>query len=168
MKKNIYLQIGNACLEFDITVRKDDNTNIRWDDPIRLVNNAYAFCFKKARLSTTIGSDIEHNKFCGQVSTILKVISIRDGDLLSQFYNINEKDIPFLEGLADLPPQIRSTSHQKLFKNNHNDAEKGKIKGRIPLNIISDSTKHLGKLQKIYDFNLHSELLIYKILNTQQ
>ena len=37
--------------------------------------------FKKARLSTTIGSDIEHNKFCGQLSTFMKVISNKDGDL---------------------------------------------------------------------------------------
>ena len=80
---------------------------------MRLVNNSYAFCFKQARLSNTIGSDIGHNNFCGQVSTIMKVISNKDDDLLSQFGNINEIDIPPLERLADLPPQIRSTPHQK-------------------------------------------------------
>ena len=36
----------------------------------RLVNNAFAHCFKEARLSTTGGSHIEHNNYCGQVSTI--------------------------------------------------------------------------------------------------
>ena len=49
------------------------------------------------------GSD---NKFCGQVSTIMRVITNEDGVLLSQFDNFNEKDIPVLERLADLPTLI--------------------------------------------------------------
>ena len=114
-ENNIYHQIGNGYLEFDITVRKSDSTNFHYDDPIRLVNNGFAFCFKEARLSTTIGSDIEHNKFCRQLSTNMKVISNKDGDLLSHFDNINENGIPVLERLIDLPPQIKSTSHQKML-----------------------------------------------------
>ena len=35
----------------------------------------------------------------------MKVISNKDDDLLSQFGNINENDIPVLERLADLPPE---------------------------------------------------------------
>ena len=69
--------------------------------------------FQEARLSTTIGMDIKYNKFCGQVSTILKVISDKDHDLLSQFDNIEEIDIPILERMAKLPPQIRDTPQQK-------------------------------------------------------
>ena len=111
-------------MEFIITVRKNDTTNFHIEDPIRLVNNGYAFCFKEARLGTNIGSDIEHNKFCGQVSTIMRVISNKDDDLLSQFGNIKENDIPLLERLADLPPQIRSTPHQKMLIDNHLDANK--------------------------------------------
>ena len=60
---NIYHQIGNAYLELNITVRKNDDTNCHYDDPVRLVNNGFAFCFKEARLSTTIGGDIEINNF---------------------------------------------------------------------------------------------------------
>ena len=74
-ENNNYHQIVNSYLEFNITVRKNDTTNFHIEDPIHLVNNGYAFCFKEARLSTNIGSDIEHNNFCGQVSTIMKVIS---------------------------------------------------------------------------------------------
>ena len=70
-ENNNYHQIGNAYLEFNITVRKNDDTNFHHEDPVRLVNIGYAFCFKEARLSTTIGSDIETNKFFGQVSTIM-------------------------------------------------------------------------------------------------
>ena len=104
-ENNKYHQIGNAFLEFNITVRKNGTTNFHDDeDPIRLVNNTFAFCFEDACLSTTIGSDIEINKFCGQVSTVMKVISNKHSDLLSQFDKINEKGIPVLSRITDLPP----------------------------------------------------------------
>ena len=77
-ENNNHNQIGNGYLEFDITVRRSDSTNFHYDDPIRLVNNGFAFCFKEARLSTTLGSDIEHNKFCCQVSPIIKLIVLRE------------------------------------------------------------------------------------------
>ena len=54
------------------------------------------------------------------------MISNKDGDLLSQFDNINENDIPDLERLLKLPPQIRDTLHQKMIINNHSDANKVK------------------------------------------
>ena len=132
-ENNNYLQIGNGCLEFDITVRKRDTTNFHNVDPFRLLNNGYAYCFKETRLSTTVGSDIEHNNFCGQVSTIMNVVSNKDGDVLSQFDYINENDIPVLERIINLPPQIRATPHQKMLINNHTDANKGKIKGYLYL-----------------------------------
>ena len=60
-ENNHYHQVGNGYLEFYITVRKNDTTNFQNEDPICLVNNGFAFCFKEARLSTSIGSNIEHN-----------------------------------------------------------------------------------------------------------
>ena len=128
-ENNNYHQIGNAYSESSIRVRKNDTTNFYNDDPIRLVNNAFAFCFKEARLTTSIGSDMEINKFCGQVSTIMRAISNKDGDLLSQFDNINENDIPVLNRFTDLSVQIRDTPLPKMLINNHTDANKGKIKG---------------------------------------
>ena len=153
-KNNNYHQIGNAYLEFNITVRKNDDTNFHYDDPVRLVNNGFAYCFKEARLGTTIGSDIEINKFCGQVSTIMRVISNKDGDLLSQFDNINENDIPILEQLADLPVQIRDTPHQKMLINNHTDANKGKIKGYLYLEEIFGFCKTFKKVTKNLGFHI--------------
>ena len=147
---NNYIRIGNAYLEFDITVLKADGTNFHREDPICLINNGFAFCFKEARLSTTIGSDIKINKFCGQVSTIMKVISNKDGDLLSQFDNINENFIPILSRITDLPPQIRSTPHQKILIDNHSDANKGKVKGYFYiLKISTDFAKVLKRQLKI-------------------
>ena len=135
-ENNNYQEIGNAYLEFNITVRRNDDTNCHYDDPVRLVNNGFAFCFKEARLSTTLGSDIEINNFCGQVSTIMRSISNKDGGLLSQFDNIKENDIQVLERLADLRPHIRCAPHQKMLINNHIDGNKGKIKGYFYLEDI--------------------------------
>ena len=130
-ENNNYHQIGNAYLDFNKTLRKNDDTKFHYNDSVRLVNNGFAYCFKEPRLSSTIGSDIEIYKFCGQVSTIMRAISIKDGDLLSQFDNFNENDMPILERLQDLPVQIRDTPHQKLLINNHTDANKVKIKGYL-------------------------------------
>ena len=152
-ENNIYQQIGNGCLEFDITVRKNDTTNFHYHDPVRLVN-VFAFCFKEACLSTTIGSDIEYNKFCGQVSTIMKVISNKDVDLLSQFNNINENDIPVLERIADLPPQTRDRPQQKMLINNHSDANKSKIRGYLYLEVVFGFCKSFKKVTKILVFHL--------------
>ena len=149
-----YHQIGNAFLELDNTLRKNDTTNFHYDDPIRLVNNGFAFCFKEARLGTSIGSDIEHNKFCGQVSTIMKAISNQDGDLLSQFGNINENDIPILSRITDLPPQIISSPHQKMLIENHIDANKGKIRGYLHLEDFFGFCKTFKKVTKNLGFHL--------------
>ena len=162
-ENNNYHQVGNGYLEFDITVRKSGATNFHYDDPIRLVNNAFAFCFQEARLSTTLGSDIEHNKFCGQVSTIMRVISNKDSDLSSQFDNITENDIPVLERLADLSPQIKSTPHQKMVINNHTDPNRGKrifIFRRyfLILQNMEKLTKNLGFHLMFKRANLHDNI----------
>ena len=125
-----------------------------FDISLLILNNGYAFCFKEARLSNTLGSDIEHNKFCWQISTIMKLISNKDDDLLSQFGNINDNDIPLLERLADLPLQIRSTPHQKMIIDNHTDANKGKIKGYLYLEDIFGFCKTFKKVTKNLGFHL--------------
>ena len=152
-ENNNYHQVGIGYLEFNITVRKNDTTNFHNDDPVRLVINAFAYCFKEARLSTSVGGDIEINKFCGQESTIIRAISNKDGDLLSHFDNINENDIPVLNRLADLPVQIRDTPHQKLLINSHTDANKGKKKGYLYLEDIFRFCKTFKKVTKNLGFH---------------
>ena len=49
----------------------------------------------------------------------MKVLSNKEGDLLSQFDNNKENDIPVLERLINLPPLIRDTAHQSMLINNH-------------------------------------------------
>ena len=48
-----------------------------------------AYVFQEAVLATTSGSTLEHNKFVGQTSTDMRVLTNKDGDLLSQIDNIN-------------------------------------------------------------------------------
>ena len=84
----------------------------------------------------------------------MRAISNKDGDLLSRFDNFNENDIPILERLADLPPQVWSTAHQKMLINNHRDAKKGKIKGYLYLEDIFSFCKTFEKLNKNLGFQL--------------
>ena len=64
-ENNKYYRISNAYLQYELTKGKDvaiaANRVLVDGDVNRLVINAYAYCFKEARLSTTGGSDPEHN-----------------------------------------------------------------------------------------------------------
>ena len=84
----------------------------------------------------------------------MRSISNKDGDLLSQFNNIIENDIPILERLAELPPQFTSTPHQKLLIDNHTDANKGKMKGYLYLEDIFGFCETFKKVTKILGFHI--------------
>ena len=88
------------------------------------------------------------------MSTIMRVISNKDGYLLSQFDKINENDIRILETLANLPPQIRDILHQKMLINNHTDANRSKIKGYLYLEDIFGFCKAFRKVTKSLGFHL--------------
>ena len=62
-KTIIIIKIGNSYLQYDITVRKGDNSNFVDDnaDVIRLVNNAFAYCFKNASIQL-LQEDRNRNK----------------------------------------------------------------------------------------------------------
>ena len=77
-----YHQIGHAYLEFHITVRDSAGASTNASNT-RLINKALAFCFKEAKLATTGGSDLKHNKYVGQDSTIMRLLTSEDGDLSS-------------------------------------------------------------------------------------
>ena len=78
-----------------------------------MTNNALAYVFKEARLSTTPGSDLEHNKLVGHISNTMRESTSKDEDLLSQFDNINEKVALNTDGRqndACTPEIIKKTS----------------------------------------------------------
>ena len=84
----------------------------------------------------------------------MEVVSNKNVDLLSQFVKFNEKDIPFLERLADLPPQIRRTPQQKMLIINHTDDNKGKIERYIYLEDILGFCKIFNKVAKNLGFHI--------------
>ena len=90
-------QIGKAQVQYEINVRKvvafPESPNFLETDEISLVNFAFAYCFKEARLATTGGSDTEINKYPGQVSPIMRILTDKDGNLMSYFQKIKEDDL---------------------------------------------------------------------------
>ena len=142
-ENNNYHQVGNSYLDFDITVRRADNANFTDSIAIRLTNNAFPYCFKEAYLGVTSGSDLQLNKYVGPISTIMGILTSKNGDLLSQFDNINE---------GNRNADFDTTSLKKMLINNHDLANKGKIKSQLPLEHIFGFCKSFKKLQKILAF----------------
>ena len=126
-ENNIYHQIGNACLQNEIRIEKDvanaaDRVFVV-GDVIRLLNIAFGYCFKEARLSTIKSSVIELNKDVGQISTVMRALTSKDGNILSHIDKIDEPQA-----------EIHNTSlKHTLVNNNDVGANKGKSKGLLPL-----------------------------------
>ena len=120
-----------------------------------MTNKGLAYVFKEGRLSTTSGNDLEHNKFVGQVSTIFRCLTSKDGDLLSQFDNINEEIGVDDIATADI---IRDTSLRKVFIDNHNipgqEVNRGKIKSQLPLEHIFGFRKTLKRKKSRISSNI--------------
>ena len=54
------------------------------------MNDAFADTFKEAKLATTGGADMKHNKNVDLASTIMGVLASKEGDLISYFDKINK------------------------------------------------------------------------------
>ena len=132
-ENNNYHQIRNSYLEFGITVR---NTAGNFTDAsvIRLVNNTFAYCFREATLSTTGGMDLEHNKYVGQVNTIMRLLTSKDGDLSSYFDKNGES-------VLDNDNPLK----QILISNHAQEVNKGRAKGQLTFKkTFKKITKNLG------------------------
>ena len=137
-----YIQIGNAYLEIDIPVRKANRANFTDADEIRLVNNGLAYIFQEGRISISAGTEIEHNKSLGNVSTIMRLLAQKDGDLSSYFDKIVETDA----GINN------STLKQMLIVSHTNGDTKGKIRANLPLEHIFGFCKAFKKNNKGFGF----------------
>ena len=144
VENNNYHQIGNAYFDFVATLRKNriDINNLDADgnvgEPISLVIIIFAYSFSRATLLTTGGEEIDQNKNFANVSTIMRLLTSKDGDLLAC---LDTND-------ASQNGIIRS-SLSKVFIDNHNVvANRGKFKGHHPSNIFLEFVKHLKVLQK--------------------
>ena len=56
--------------------------------------------------------------------------------------------------MAILPPQIRSTPHQKMLIDNHTNPNKGKIEGYLNLEDIFGFCKTVKKVTKNLGFHV--------------
>ena len=140
-----YHQIGNSYLQFDITVQ-DPTAGFNANAEIRLVNNAFANCFKEGIIQTTGRLEIENIKFFGQVSTIKRSITSKDLDLLSHFDKFND---------GDTNASIIITSlKQLLIDNNTTPVNRGKVKGQLLLQDVFGFCKTFEKITKNLGFLL--------------
>ena len=140
-----YHQVGNSYLQFDITVQ-DPTAGFNAIAEIRLVNNAFAHCFKEGVIQTTGGMEIENIKFLGQVSTIMKSLTSKDGDLLSHFDKFND---------GDTNASINNTSLKQMLIDNHTQPiNRGKIKGQLLLEDVFGFCKTLKKITKNLGFHI--------------
>ena len=145
-ENNNYHQIGNAYPEFDITIW-NPAANFTDASVIRLVNNAFAFCFKQNVLATTGGMDLEDIKYVGQVSTIMRLITSKEIDLSSCF----DKN-------AETPLNDNNPLKQILIKKFADEFKKGKINGQLLLEHIFGICKSFKKITKNLGFHLQFKM----------
>ena len=117
-ENNTYIQIGEAYLKINLTLRKDDNTNYGEEDDVRLVNNALAYLYSEARLKTSSGKDLEICKHMGRTTTMYKMLRSQDNDLLTYFAKDDE--------------ELR----ERIIVNYADDANRGKLIAHLPLKDI--------------------------------
>ena len=74
------MKIGKANNE-KFVVFEDVNTN----EVIRLINNAFAITIQDFRNSTCSRTEIEQNEFVGHFSSLMGMITHREGDISTCF-----------------------------------------------------------------------------------
>ena len=150
-----FFQIGNGYLEFDIRVRRANGNPFTITAPnldiFRLVNNAFAYTIHDARISASSGVEIEQNIFVGPISTIMRLVTQKGGDLSTYFDIINES-----EG------EINNTSLRQILIDNHTEANRGLIRGHLPLEYIFEFAKSFKKITKGLGFELDLRTSIRK------
>ena len=87
-----------------------------------MVNIAFAYGFQDGRKSILTGFEVEQNKYVGPSSTIMRMVTHKDGDLASYFDKFDAT-----QGAID------NSSSKHILNDNHTDADhEGKIKNRLP------------------------------------
>ena len=146
-ENNNNYRIGNAYLEFDITIRKvvvaPADPNFANGDQIRLINNGFVYCFTQATLATTGGEDLEDIKYVGQISTIMRLLTSKDKDFSSYFDKNGEAVIN-----DDNPLK------QIIINNHAVPAKKGRIKCHLPLEHIFGFCRTFKNITKNLGFHL--------------
>ena len=142
-----FIQVSNGYLKFDIRVRRADGNPFTivapGNDVIRLVNNASAYIIHDARISTSAGIEVEQNKYVCPISTIMRLVTQKDGDLSTYFDIIDESE----NGIND-------SSLKQILINNHTEANRDLIRGHLPLEYKFGFTRTFEKITKGLGFEL--------------
>ena len=84
-----FIQKVNSYLEFDKRVSRAGGnpfTNVApGNDITRLAKNAFAYTLHDARLSSSTRVEIEQNKYVSPISTIMRLVTQKYGDLSTYF-----------------------------------------------------------------------------------
>ena len=106
---------------------------------MRLIKNAFAYAFSIATFSITGGEDIKVNRNCGLVSTVMRIVTNKGGDILS-YFDKNDETQNEIKGF--------SLNHI-LFDNLDQSADRGIINCLLPLENIFGSCKTFENLTRI-------------------
>ena len=125
-----FIQVGWGYLKFGIFVRKADNTNFivavdNTNEVIRFVSTAFAYTFHDARISTSSGTEIEQNKCVEPISTNMRLLTKRDGDLSTTFDIIGGSEAA-----------INNSSLKPIRIKKHTQANREVIGGVLPPECI--------------------------------
>ena len=142
-----FIQVGCGYLEFDVRVRKADGnpftTAAPGNDIIRLVNNAFAYTIHDARISSSSGLEIEQNKYIRPISFIMRLVTQQNGDLFTYFDIYDERE----DG-------INNSSLKQILNDDHIEADRGLIRGYLPLECIFGFARSFKKITKWFGFEL--------------
>ena len=114
-----------------------------------MVNNGFAFCFTGATapvIPTTGGMEYEHNKFSRQVSTVMRALTSKDGDLSSYF----GKNIDTDENTS----MNNSSLNDRVTNSQIVAVKRGKVKGQLQLEHLFGFFKTFKKITKNLGFHL--------------
>ena len=147
-ENHTFIQVGKGYLELDIRIRKADGDPFNIGlapagDTIRLVKNAFAYTIHVARISSSAGFENEQNKYVGPISSIMRLVTQKDGDLSTYFDIIDESE-----------DEINNSSLKKILIDNHTEANRGLIRGHLPLEYKFGFARSFKKITKGLGFEL--------------
>ena len=142
-KNHNLIQMGTEYLEFDIRNRKADNSisivaGYNTNEVIKLVENAFAFTIHDAFLSTSAGVENDQNEDVGPISTIMRLVTQKDCDLAAYFDVIVESE-----------NGINNSLLKQTLINNHTAANRGVIRGHLPLEYFFGFSKSIIKTKSL-------------------
>ena len=110
-----------------------------------MVKNAFAYAFSIATLSTMGGEEIKVNKHFVPISTILRLLTNKNGDSLFYFDNND-----------DSQKKLNDSSLNQMHNDNHEQvASRGEIKGPLPFDHVFGFCKTFKEVKKNLGFFLH-------------